>query len=298
MKNYQRTDLAAEIYEKEGKDLSGVEQTEEQRDGCKIYRTEIFDEEAAKKFGKPLGRYVTVVCRNIQYLTREESDKCAELLADELRGLTEQLLGRMPDAEMQVLAVGLGNQELTADAIGPLTVSKLTATRHLREHETELYQALGCSSLAALAPGVLGQTGIDVLEILRSAVDAVRPDLILVIDALTAGSCDRLASTVQFSNVGIVPGSGVGNHRGAITEDTVGVPTIAIGVPTVVDSATLVYDALELANIEKIDDSLQKVLENGQSFFVSPKESDVLVSHFSKLLSKAIGLAYVGELPF
>ncbi len=298
MKNYQRTDLAAEIYEKEGEKLSGVEQTEEQRDGCKIYRTEIFDEEAAKQIGKPLGRYITVVCRNIQYLTREESDKCAEILADELRSLTEQLLGRMPDAEMQVLAIGLGNQELTADAIGPLTISKLTATRHLREHETELYQALGCSSLSALAPGVLGQTGIEVLEILRSAVDAVRPDLILVIDALTAGNCDRLASTVQFSNVGIVPGSGVGNHRGAITEETVGVPIIAIGVPTVVDSSTLVCDALELANITQIDDSLQKVLDNGRGFFVSPKESDVLVSHFSKLLSKAIGLAYVGELPF
>ncbi len=298
MENYRRTDLATELYEKEGERLSGVKQTEDARGVCRIYRTEIFDEEAAKQFGKPIGQYVTVVCGNIRYLTREESDECAELLAEELRGLTLRLLGRTPDAEMQVLAIGLGNQELTADAIGPLTVSKLTVTRHLREHETELFTALGCSSLSALAPGVLGQTGIEVLEIIRSAVNAIHPDLILVIDALAAGSCDRLATTVQFSDVGIVPGSGVGNHREAITEETVGVPVIAVGVPTVVDSATLVYDALELANIGEIDDSLQKVLENGRSFFVSPKESDVLVSHFTKLLSKAIGLAYVGELPF
>ena len=179
-----------------------------------------------------------------------------------------------------------------------MTVSKLTATRHLKEHEPDLYLALGCSSLATVAPGVLGQTGIEALEILRNAVESVHPDLILVIDSLAAGNCQRLATTVQFSNVGIVPGSGVGNHRSAITQETVGVPVISIGVPTVVDSSTLVYDALQLAKIDETDDSLRKVLENGRSFFVSPKECDVIVSHFSKLISKAIELAYVGELPF
>ena len=297
MKNFQRTDLAMESCQMEGHPISGVEQTEEQIDGCKIYRTKICCEEAAMLLGKPLGKYTTVECGNILYLTREESDRCAEVLAKELRGLAEDLLGRFFDENFCVLAVGLGNSELTADSIGPFTVSRLTATRHLREHEPELYRALGCSSLAILSPGVLGQTGIEALEILRSATETVCPDLILVIDALTAGSCDRLASTVQFSNVGIIPGSGVGNHRGAITAETVGVPVIAVGVPTVVDSSTLVYEALEKANIEEIDESLKKILENGRGFFVSPKESDVLVSHFSKLLSQAIELAFVGELP-
>ena len=298
MKNYCRTDLAAESYENEGRKIAGVEQSTRQLGGCTIHRTEIFEEEAAKLLGKPLGEYITVECGNIRYLTHEESDDCARILADELRMLTEHLLGKVRDSDLCVLAVGLGNAELTVDAIGPMTVSRLTATRHLQEHEPELYHALGCSSLATLTPGVLGQTGIEALEILRSTVESVHPDLILAIDALTAGSCNRLASTVQFSSVGIVPGSGVGNHRGAITSETVGVPVIAIGVPTVVDSSTLVYDALELANMEEINDSLRKVLENGRSFFVSPKESDVIVSHFAKLLSKAIGLAYVGELPF
>ena len=121
---------------------------------------------------------------------------------------------------------------------------------------------------------------------------------IIVIDALAAGDCERLATTVQLSNVGIVPGSGVGNCRSAITQETVGVPVISIGVPTVVDSSTLVYDALRAAKIDQTDDFLRKVLENGRSFFVSPKESDVIVSHFSKLISKAIELAFVGELPF
>lgn len=298
MNNYYRTDLAAESFEREFEELEGVEHSTLGFDKGFIHRTLIFNEGAAQRLGKPLGEYIMIECGNIQYLTQDESDKWAEILAGELHGLSSRLLGRVRDSELSVLAVGLGNAELTADAIGPMTVSKLTATRHLKEHEPDLYTALGCSSLATLSPGVLGQTGIEALEILRNAVESVHPDLVLVIDALAAGSCQRLATTVQLSNVGIVPGSGVGNHRSAITQETLGVPVISIGVPTVVDSSTLVFDALNLAKTDKIDDSLRKVLENGRSFFVSPKESDVIVSHFSKLISKAIELAYVGELPF
>ncbi len=298
MNSYYRTDLAAESFAQIGGTLEGVEHSTQTFGGCDIHRTLIFHEDAARMLGKPLGEYITVVCGSVQYLTQDESERCAEILAGELHGLASRLLGRVRDAELSVLAVGLGNSELTADAIGPMTASKLTATRHLKEHEPDLYLALGCSSLAILSPGVLGQTGIEALEMLRNAVESVRPDLILVIDALAAGDCERLATTVQLSNVGIVPGSGVGNRRSAITQETVGVPVISIGVPTVVDSSTLVYDALREAKIDQTDDFLRKVLENGRNFFVSPKESDVIVSHFSKLISKAIELAFVGELPF
>ncbi len=298
MNHYYRTDLASESIEQMGGVLDGVEHSTQTFGGCEIHRTLIFSEDAAEQLGKPLGEYITLVCGSVQYLTHDESERYAEILAGELHGLTSRLLGRVRDSELSVLAVGLGNLELTADAIGPMTVSKLSATRHLREHEPDLYFALGCSSLAILSPGVLGQTGIEVLEILRNVAESIRPDLILVIDALAAGNCERLATTIQLSNVGIVPGSGVGNHRSAITQETVGVPVISIGVPTVVDSSTLVYDALRAAKIDQTDDFLRKVLENGQSFFVSPKESDVIVSHFSKLISKAIELAFVGELPF
>lgn len=298
MDHYCRTDLAAESFEQVGRCVNGVEHTTQNFGGYTIHRTLIFDEDAAKLLGKPLGEYVTIECGIVQHLTHDESNACAEILAGELHGLASRLLGRVRDSELSVLAVGLGNAELTADAIGPMTVSKLTATRHLKEHETELYLALGCSSLSILAPGVLGQTGIEALELLRNTVESVHPDLILVIDALAAASCERLATTIQFSNVGIVPGSGVGNHRNAITQETVGVPVISIGVPTVVDSTTLVFDTLKLAEIEETDDFMQKVLENRSNFFVSPKESDVIVSHFSKLIAKAIELAFVGELPF
>ena len=189
---------------------------------------------------------------------------------------------------------GLGNAELTADAIGPKTVGMLTATRHLREHEGGLYRRLGCSSLSAMAPGVLGQTGIETLELLRGAVRFVRPDIVILVDALAARSCDRLAATVQISDVGISPGSGVGNHRSAITRESLGVPVISVGVPTVVNSATLVYDALTEAGIETIDDSLHKVLKSGRSFFVSPKESDVITHEVARLLSRSIALAFTG----
>jgi spore protease len=133
-------------------------------------------------------------------------------------------------------------------------------------------------------------------ELLRGAVECVRPDVVLVIDALAARSCERLSRTVQLSDVGIAPGSGVGNHRCAITHETLGVPVIALGVPTVVNSATLVYDALHEAGIEEADGALQRVLETGKSFFVSPKESDVITKEFSTLLADAVSRAFLGEL--
>ena len=142
---------------------------------------------------------------------------------------------------------------------------------------------------------MLGQTGIETLELLRGAVRSVRPNLVVVVDALAARSCSRLASTVQISDSGIVPGSGVGNYRAAITSETLGVPVIAIGVPTVVNSSTLVWDALKEAHIVEIGDELQAVLENGKSFFVSPKESDLISDAVSELLSDAISEAFIGE---
>ena len=131
---------------------------------------------------------------------------------------------------------------------------------------------------------------------MRGAIGYVRPDVVLIIDALAARSCERLSSTVQISDAGISPGSGVGNHRAAITRETVGVPVIAVGVPTVVDSATLVYDALREAGIEEIREPLRKVLENGKSFFVSPKESDVITEQVSQVLADAIAMAFTGNL--
>lgn len=294
---YARTDLAMESCSSAGENLQGVEQRTERCAGCIVHRVRIHSAQAAVALGKPIGTYITVECGQIHGLDRERSETVSQLLADELRRMTKSMTGRLPGSGFGVFVAGLGNAKLTADAVGPETVDRLTATRHLREHETELFEALGCSALSAFSPGVLGQTGIETLELLRGAVRSIRPDLVIVVDALAARSCSRLASTVQISDSGIEPGSGVGNRRTAITAETLGVPVMALGVPTVVDSSTLVWDALRQANIREVSDALHTVLENGKRFFVSPKESDLISASVSDLLARAISEAFIGEMP-
>ena len=291
---YVGSDLACETVP-----LSGVEGTEtgECRIGrFRILRLRICTEEAARRLGRPMGRYVSVECGRIERHYGEDERMLVHLLSGEIRGMSARVTGRAVDPSFGVFVAGLGNAELTADAIGPETVRRLTATRHLREHAGALYRDGGCAALSALAPGVLGQTGIETAEILRGTVRAVQPHLVIVIDSLAARSCARLASTVQITDTGIAPGSGVGNHRSAIDAHTLGVPVICIGVPTVVHSATLVYDALREAGIDSEDEGLRRVLESGNGFFVSPKESDRISERVSCLLAEAIDRAFVGSL--
>ena len=295
---YARTDLATESCSAAGEGLRGVEQATQRCAGCTVQRVRVISSEAAVVLGKPIGTYVTVDCGQIHRFDRERSREVSGVLAGELRRMTGLLTGRLPGIGLSVFVAGLGNAGLTADSVGPGTVDRLTATRHLKEHESELFSALGCSELSAFSPGVLGQTGIETLELLRGAVGSVRPNLAVVVDALAARSCSRLASTVQISDSGIVPGSGVGNHRTAITSETLGVPVIALGVPTVVNSATLVWDVLKEAHIGEVSDELRAVLENGKSFFVSPKESDLISEAVAQLLADAISEAFIGEMPF
>lgn len=261
-----------------------------------IQSLKVPNEEISEKLCKPIGSYITFHCGKLSQIDGEDKTLLVRLLAGELRGMTERLTGKALGGDLNVFIAGLGNAELTADAIGPSAVAQLTVTRHLRERDEALYRSLGCCAISALAPGVMGQTGMETLEILRDVVHSVKADVVIVIDALAARSCERLASTVQLSDAGIVPGSGVGNHRCALTRESLGVPVIAVGIPTVVDSATLVYDALREASIEKIDDALEKVLETGKSFFVSPKDSDLVTARAAALLSSAIGSAFAPAL--
>ena len=292
----ERSDLACEIAGN-GKSLCrGAEWKTREVAGFVISELIIGTKEASDKLEKPCGRYLTVECGRIDLLTSESHRALAHLLAGELRGTVTRLTHKAIDSNLAVFVAGLGNADLTPDAIGPQTMRRLIATRHLRQYERDLYQAVGCSSLSALAPGVLGQTGIETSELLRGAVNTTHPDVIVVIDALTARSCDRLCATIQLSDTGIEPGSGVGNHRKAITYKSMGVPVIALGVPTVVNSATLVWDALREAGIDGENPTLKEVLERGKSFFVSPKESDLICERVAQLFARAIGLAFTEEL--
>ena len=292
MNGIERSDLACEFVASKAPQNEGVEWKTREAAGFQIGELIIGTKEAAQSLGKPCGRYLTVECGRIDRLSSGDSRALAHLLAGELRGTVARLTHKAIDANLSVFVAGLGNADLTPDAIGPQTLRRLTATRHLRQYEGELYRAAGCSSLSALAPGVLGQTGIETSELLLGAVNATHPDVILVIDALTARSCDRLCATVQLSDTGIEPGSGVGNHRKAITYKSMGVPVIALGVPTAVNSATLVWDALHEAGIESEDPHLREVLEKGKSFFVSPKETDLICECIAQLFARAIGLAF------
>lgn len=240
------------------------------------------------------GYSVTVACGRITARGERELASLADLLAGELRRMAADMMGRAVEPSCRILAVGLGNPHMTPDAIGPDTVRRLTVTRHLRAYDEALFAALGCCELSALTPGVMAQTGMEAGELVKSAVDMIRPDLLVAVDALAARSCERLASTVQLSDGGISPGAGIGNHRMAITRETMGCPVLGVGVPTVVDSATLVWDALERAGMtaEDLPRALTEVLENGRSFIVSPKDCDEMVDLTCRLLARALNQAF------
>jgi spore protease len=240
------------------------------------------------------GRYVTVSCGAITERDGEDLTPLAAVLAGELQALSTLMLGRAPGPDTKVLVAGLGNAHITPDAVGPGTVSRMTVTRHLRTSHGELYRALGCCELSALAPGVLGQTGIEAAALVREAAVTVGADLVVAVDALAARSCERLASTVQLSDRGVAPGSGIGNHRLGLDRETVGCPVLAVGVPTVVDSATLVWDALEKAGMEAddVDPTLRRVLETGRQFIVSPRDCDRVVRLTCVLLARSLDMAF------
>ena len=244
------------------------------------------------------GRSVTLACGRITARGEAELEPLAELLAEEVTGMASAMIGRTLGADCRVLVVGLGNEGMTPDAIGPRTVSRLTVTRHLRRYDEVLFSALGCCELSALAPGVLGKTGMESGELVKAAVELTRPDLLVAVDALAAGDCDRLASTIQLTDRGICPGAGIGNHRMPLTCVTMGCPVMGVGVPTVVDSCTLVLDALERAGVaaEELSPSLLAVLESGRSFIVTPRDCDGMVELTCRLLAKAFNMAFgVGE---
>ncbi len=293
-KNFTHSDLAYEkrnvlpSSDREWQKEHGIEYFEEEEHGISVASLEIKTDEGAELLGKPKGKYITLFFGRLRTMDDDMIEQTKQMLGNRIRELAREMLGCELSHAGGVLVVGLGNREITSDAIGPKTADKLTVTRHVKYVDSELWGELGMCEVSALAPGVLGQTGIETVELVRGAAKNVSPALVIVIDALAARSCERLASTVQLSDTGIEPGSGIGNRRKAINRDTVGVPVMSIGVPTVVDSSTLVYDALSKAGIGEISPELKRVLENGRGFFVSPKDADTICTEVSTLLSGAI----------
>lgn len=197
------------------------------------------------------------------------------------------------DKEQSVLVVGLGNREVTADALGPNVVDNLFVTRHvILEYGKAAYNRTKMNLVSSIVPGVMAATGMETAEIVKGVVEQTKPDVVIVIDALAARSTKRMNRTVQITNTGIHPGSGVGNHRSALTKESLGVPVIAIGVPTVVDAATIVNDALEKASYSCEE---PKVLTELNNMYVTSKDIDATIKRLSFMISEAINITLDGE---
>lgn len=292
-----RTDLALEDRERIGKsggEIHGVilEEEERQEAGIRITRVKIETKNGAKVMGKPVGTYITLEAPAMAEQDEGYHREVSEELARQLRSV-------MPcrDREQSVLVVGLGNRDVTADALGPHVADHLFVNRHVvREYGKAAYNKERMHLISCIVPGVMAKTGMESAEIIHGVVKETRPDFLIAVDALAARSTRRLNRTIQVTTSGIYPGSGVGNHRNALTEETLGVPVLAIGVPTVVDAATIVGDALERMEQES-GLKLMAAREHPQAIselnnmYVTSKDIDEMIRRLSYTVSEGINLA-------
>ncbi len=273
-----RTDLALERQEILGDEIhSSVKVDTEKKGKVKITRIEILTKEAEEQLAKPKGKYITVEVPPFS------SD--GEILDERLEIITEEIRKLLP-GDGTVLVVGLGNTSITPDALGPESAGYILATRHISK---ELAKSVGLENLrsvASVSPGVLGQTGIETGEIIKGIADRIKPSAIITVDALASRNLSRLGCTVQMSDTGVSPGSGVGNSRQKLDEENLGVKVISIGVPTVVDGATLALDLIDKQKTKSF-----AFLPESENMMVTPKEIDLLVQRASKLVGLAINCA-------
>lgn len=316
-----RTDLALEErerFESDNVEVQGVileEEYDEERE-IRISRVKIETEKGAKVMGKPVGTYLTLETPNLavpdEGYHREISEKISGFIREllEARGLTDK-------EEVSILVVGLGNRQVTPDALGPYVVDNLCVTRHIvKEYGKYAMGMEHANMVSAIVPGVMGQTGMETVEIVRGVVEETKPHVVIAIDALAARNSRRLNRTVQIADTGIHPGSGVGNHRNGLTKESLGIPVIGIGIPTVVDAATIVNDTMEnLINALETSDVLKGVGDvlrtyNGaekyelvkelisphlNGMFVTPKDIDEMVKQISYTISEGLNLLFTNS---
>lgn len=300
MGNFQvRTDLALEARESINDADSGlrgvrVDEYYKEAEDIRVTKVTIETKNAAKAMGKPMGIYVTMEAPAMVEPDEDYHREISECLAEELLDLLPN-----GDEEQSILVVGLGNREVTADALGPQVVDNLCITRHIvKEYGKAAYNCDRMNQVSALEPGVMAKTGMETAEIVKGVVAETKPDTLIVIDALAARSTKRLNRTIQITNTGIQPGSGVGNHRNALSEESLGIPVIAIGIPTVVDAATIVNDAMEkLLENEKELDGVRYTDRQGlqllelNNMYMTGKDIDAVIKRVSFTVSEGINIA-------
>ena len=308
-----RTDLALEAREiykashKDEKDIDGIEVLEETDKDIKVTTVKVKNDEGSKKIGKPKGNYVTIDIPDFTAYDGETMDRVSEVVAEVLRRMIKI------DVEKTALVVGLGNWQVTPDALGPKVTQGIMVTRHLKTVMPEVMDD-SVRPVCSIAPGVLGVTGVETVEIIKGVVERVKPDVVICIDALAARRVERVNNTIQIGDTGISPGAGVGNNRKQINEENLGVKVIAIGVPTVVDAVTIANDTIDL-----VVDSLINNSESGNEFYkmlknlnrtekgalirevlsakslgemiVTPKDIDLVIESLAKIISNGINIA-------
>ena len=300
MTNFQvRTDLALEAREsisEADSELRGVsvEEYYKEQEDIRVTKVAILTKNAAKAMGKAMGHYVTMEAPAMVEPDEDYHREISDCLAEELIAMVPN-----SDKEQSVLIVGLGNRDVTADALGPFVVDNLFITRHVvKEYGKAAYNCQKMNLISSIEPGVMAKTGMETAEIIKGVVNETKPDVLIVVDALAARSTKRLNRTIQITNTGIQPGSGVGNHRNALTEEVLGIPVIAIGVPTVVDAATIVGDALEkLLKEDKEFDRMKYMGHHRHAFaelnnmYMTGKDIDAVVKRVSFTVSEGINIA-------
>ena len=319
MKNYSiRTDLAIEVTEMitketESENIEGVELYVDDIDDIEVSWVKIKNEKGQKTMGKPIGNYVTIESEAMKDNDVYMHEKITDIFSKNLIKLCNL------KENSTILIVGLGNWNVTPDALGPKVISKVLVTRHIKDTLPEEIDE-GVRPVSAISPGVMGITGIETAEIVKGVVDRLKPSIVIAIDALATRKTSRINATIQMSDTGIAPGGGMGNKRKALNEETLGVPVIAIGVPTVVDAGTLVNDTIDL-----MIDSLVNEVKGGKEFyqmikdldkeekynlinnilnpytgnlFVTPKEVDATIERLAKIIANAINIAMHPSIEF
>ena len=282
-----RTDLALEANELNTQQTEGIKLQSKNVSGIKISRLKITSKSASLRLDKPAGTYITIEMPDLsQDFT--QTDERLQLISKEIESLVPK--------EGCILVAGIGNVNITADALGPNSADMVLATRHISK---ELAKEIGLEklrSVAVISPGVLGQTGIETGEILLSLIKKIKPSAVIAIDALASRRLERLGHTLQISDTGISPGAGVGNNRFVLNKESIGVPVIGIGMPTVVDAITLVADTLLPNDEEAADEMVRKLSLNCKNMVVTPKDIDLLIERSSKLTAMAINCALHTEM--
>ena len=305
-----RTDLADErtdIFKKNNNivdNIDGIETNVREEGNIKITEVKVINENGANSIGKPIGSYITIDIKELKTATDESIENYGNILSSELR----KLIDKHSTKQDEILVVGLGNIYVTPDSLGPKVINEIDVTRHILKYMPEVLEE-GTRSVSAISPGVLGTTGMETLEIVNGIVNNVKPKLVIVIDALASRSIDRISSSIQLADTGIVPGAGVGNTRKELSQNTLNIPVIALGIPTVVDLGTIIDEGLDIfigklqekaesneyLNKLKEQDNYEEIKEalapNDYNMIVTPKEIDDLIENMKDVIARGINYA-------